>query len=113
MPGTLSEWHELEQLAIAPNQQVCGHLESANLGKIGMRVPVEAIGKQCFDFRAAKFPRWQAYAVQHNQLRLAFFGSRVAIAARHLPRLANQPVTDVNVEFGGHGAGRSGMISMT
>ena len=113
MPGALREWHKLDQLAIASNQQMCRYLESTNLGKIRMCVPVEAIGEQCFNFGAAKFARWQANSVQHNEARLAIVGSRIAVAARHLARLTNQATLAINIDFGGHGAGRSGMISMT
>ena len=113
MPCALLKRHELDEFAVAPYQQVRRHFEPANLVEKGVGIPVEAVGEQGFYFRTAKSARRKTDAMQHDQLRRRSIRASIAVTAGHLPGRSYQPAHDVNVEFGGHGAFRSGMISMT
>ncbi len=113
MPCTPLKRHELDELAVTSYEQVRGYFESTNLAEIGVRIPVQAVGEQGFDFRTTERARRKTDAMQHNQLRRRSIRASIAITARHLPGRTYQPALEVNVEFGGHGAFRSGMISVT
>ena len=63
MPGSPLEGHELHYFAIATDQQVRRHAQSANLIEVWMRIPIELVGKQFAHERPAEIPRGQTDAV--------------------------------------------------
>ena len=97
MPGTAGKWHKLNKLAIAANQQMRRNLQTTNLAKVGMGVPIEAIREQLFDFGTAKLTRRQADAVNNEQLGLGGAGSFVLVRACTLPGRLNQPAIGIDV----------------
>ena len=67
MPGASLARDELDQLAIAPDQEVRRNAQAADASEIGMGVRVEAIGEQPDDVVAAKLFRWQADGMDDDQ----------------------------------------------
>ena len=47
---------------------MCRHLELRNLGKIGMCVRIQLIGKQLHHARPTKLTWWQANCVNHGKV---------------------------------------------
>ena len=84
MPGAPGEWHKLDDVAIATNQQVCGHLDTADFPEVRMAVPIQAVLEQLFYLRPAEPPWGKTDAVQHNKLWLDSRGALVLIRARAL-----------------------------
>ena len=83
VPGALGERHELHQLAIAPDQKVCGDFDAAYRLEVRVRVPVEGIAEQCLDLRSPELTGRQADAVQDQQLGCRVRGTRIAVRAGH------------------------------
>src|SRR3972149_6538227 len=83
VPRALFARHELDQLTIAPDQEVRRHLAPRNPAVIRMRAWIEAIGEQLDDSRPAEFSRRQADVVDHQQLDHAAFGTLVAVGRRN------------------------------
>ena len=73
------------------------NLQTTNLAKVGMGVPIEAIREQLFDFGTAKLTRRQADAVNNEQLGLGSTGSFVLVRACTLPGRLNQPAIGIDV----------------
>ena len=72
------------------------YLKPANVVEIWMRLPVEAIRKQRFNFRPAELPRRQADSMHDNELRLAAIRASVTVAARYLAGRAYQTAGVIN-----------------
>lgn len=103
MPGTVGKWHKLNKLAIATNQQMRRNLQTTNLTKVGMGVPVEAVREQLLDFGTAKLAWWQADAVNNEQFRVSSTRSFVLVRACTLPGRLNQPAIGIDVVRSAHG----------
>jgi len=79
MPCSLRKWHELDDAAVAANQDVRGHFQVTNLGIVRMRIPIEIVGKKRFNFWSAELSWGQADAVNDDHRRLRTFRTRIAV----------------------------------
>lgn len=111
MPGPLGERHVLRDGAIPPDEQMRRYLDAANFRKIGVRIEVELVAKQCLDFIAPEMPRWQADAMQYDQVRFDTCRSRVPVGARTESRRRQQPRVSIDGKFLRQAQFSSGMIS--
>lgn len=68
MPRAQGAGHELQQLAVAADQQVGRHAQVANRCVVGMRVRIEPIRKQIDNAGSAEFSWRQADTVDNEQL---------------------------------------------
>ncbi len=84
MPGALIKGHELNDLAITPDQQMCRHLKLMNLGEVRMRIRRKLSQKKLLDIRAAKLAWWQADVVNDRERHLAM-GPRIEIRRGAMP----------------------------
>ena len=62
------ERHILYYLPIPMNQQVRGHPQSSERGKIGMHGGIKRVSEQRINPGAAEFARWQADAVDYDEI---------------------------------------------
>jgi len=67
MPGPLRAGYELDQGAIATNEEMCGHLESAQAFVVRVRSKIESIREQADYTLAAEFPGRQADVVNDQK----------------------------------------------
>ncbi len=95
MPGSHGKGHELDEFTITSNQQVRGNLQAANSGEVGMRIPVQRIGEQGLDLRAAEIARRQADTVDDQQFGNSPVRPVITVGARAQPGRRNQPAVDV------------------
>ncbi len=84
MPGALIKCHELNDLAITPNQQMRRHLKLMNFGKVWMHIRRKLSQKKLLDIRAAKLARRQADVVNDGERHLAI-GPRIEIRRGAMP----------------------------
>jgi hypothetical protein len=68
MPGTVIGTDKLQQLTLAPDEKVRGHLKTLNTFEVGVQVPVKLVGKQTLNSVALILSGRQADAVQHNHV---------------------------------------------
>lgn len=80
MPGAPAEWHELQHRAVTIDHQMGRDLQVANFCEVGMRVPVETIGKEFPDVRPTEFSRRQADAM--NEDKPGFDAGRTVVLIR-------------------------------
>ena len=98
MPGAIGEFDELSQAAVARHQQVRGHPQPADFGKIGVHIERQRIHEQPFYPRAAELSRRQADAVHDDQIRLDTRRPRVEIRRSDLPSAAHQSAFDIDLQ---------------
>ncbi len=79
MPGTRGDRYELQQAAVAPNEEVRGNTQSLNAFVIGMFLRIELIGKQLFHTWSAKLVRRQADGVNDHEVDSTAIGPLIAI----------------------------------
>ena len=91
VPCTPCERHKLNDAAVPTDQQVRRYLHATDLLKVWVRIPVQPVREQRFDFRSAEFAGRQADAVDDDHRRLCAIGSRVTIGAVAACRLLEQP----------------------
>ena len=99
MPGAQAARNELQQPAVAPDQEMGGDAQMPDLGVIGMRLRVEGAGKQPLDAVAAELSRRKGNGVDHDQLRRGALGSRIAVRRGHAKR-AGQPALGIQRRLG-------------
>lgn len=68
MPGPGLGVDELHNLTVAPNKEVTGDLNAAQVFEVGVSVPVQAVGKKRFDVWCAVLTWGQADGVNHHQI---------------------------------------------
>src|SRR5487761_984793 len=104
MPGAALERHELHQFAVAAYQQVRGYAQTLNRGEIGMGVRRQGSQEQMFNPGSAELARWQADAVDHQQINLGTCGALVAMGRGQLPGAADETGDPVPPRLYGRGA---------
>jgi hypothetical protein len=95
VPGTVMGGDELQQLAVASNQKVCGNPKPSELRKVRVSVAIEPIREKILDVVPTKLAGRQADVMHHQQANLGAFRARIEIAALSAPRLA-APASVVN-----------------
>ncbi len=68
MPGAIVAADKLPQAAISVDQKVGRNLNAANGLKVGVRVPVQPVGKESLDFVTAEHTGRQADGVDDDQV---------------------------------------------
>ena len=99
MPGAIGEFDELRQRAVARHQQVRGHAQLADFGKIRVHVGRQRIGEQPFDPGAAEFSRRQTDAVHDDQIRLDARRTRIEVWRSDLSGASHQPAFEIDPQF--------------
>lgn len=79
MPGSLREWHELDDSTVTPNEQVSRDLHPADFPEIRVRIPVEPVREQGLDLGTTEFAGRKADAVHDNHRRFRIVGPRILI----------------------------------
>lgn len=79
MPGTHTDWNELEDFSVAANQKMGRDLEFFERQKTGVRVKIELIKEQSNHRIATKLPGRKADSMKHNDLYLGAFRPGIAI----------------------------------
>jgi hypothetical protein len=104
MPGAQCARDELEQRAVAPNQEVRRDAYCRKLAKISVRVRVEAIGKQLDDGVPTELARRQRDVVNDQQRDALAFRPGIAIGRSDLRRRDDDPRSvDVQTARGSDG----------
>ena len=104
MPGAHCTRDKLEQQAVAPDQEVCGHAQSRKRAEIGARIRVEPIGKQLDDGVSAEVARRQRDVVNDQQRDALTFRPGIAIGRSDLRRRGDDPrPVDVQTARGSSG----------
>src|SRR5262249_3634922 len=110
MPCAVVDGDELQQLAVAPDDEVGRDLEAADRLEVRMRRPVERVREEPLDRVATVFAGWQADAVQHDEIDRRGLRAWAEVRRRHASRAT--PPARVPLH-GAHGAtlraARSGM----
>jgi len=95
VPGPVRKRHELNQRPVSANQEMRRHLESADTGKILVRVPVQPIHEQVLDLGPAELSGRQADTMDDQQIRLRTPGPVIAIGARAKSRLLDETIVGI------------------
>lgn len=95
MPGACRKRYELHQLAVAANQHMRRHLETANFLKVRMAIAVQPSAKQLLNRITTKLAGRQTDAVQDNELDFGTDRSRILVRASALPRRGQRTGTGV------------------
>ena len=90
VPRAFCAWHKLDQLAVAPDEEVGGHFHARDRGVERMRRRIEAVGKVLEDAGAAERARRQADVVDDEEVDRAGGGPLVAVGRRNEPYAFNQ-----------------------
>lgn len=91
MPGSLGNGHILDKAAVPANQKMSRDFAIRDLGKIGMLVGRQGIGKQSVYPRASELSGRQRDAMDDNEAGLTPGRALIAIRRFHLPRLKHEP----------------------
>ena len=70
MPGAVVATDKLPQFAIAADIKMRRYGQALYAFEIGVSVPVQLIGKQLLNLAAHVLARWQADAMQYDQINL-------------------------------------------
>jgi hypothetical protein len=95
MPRALLAGHELQQFAIAADQEVRRHAQLLELLKTLVLRRIEGVGEQAFDRVTAELARWQRNAVNHQQVNRATRRTLIAVRRDDAPGAA-QPAEGVD-----------------
>ena len=90
VPRALRARHELDQPAIAADEEVSGHFHARDRGVERMRRRIEAVGKVLDDAGTAERARRQADVVDDEEVDRAGGGPLVAVGRRNEPYAFNQ-----------------------
>lgn len=82
MPRTIQARNELDQMTIAPDEEVRGNPAVGNGGEVGMRRRVEAVGEEIGHGCSAKLARWQADGMDDEQAGSLARGPGIMIRTR-------------------------------
>ena len=108
VPRALSARHELDQLAVAADEEVRRHVEIPDRRVVRMRGGVEPVGEKFDDARAAKFSRRQADRVYDEEVHRAARRPRVAVGRGHVARALNESFgSETQLQEGTMGASNS------
>lgn len=88
MPGAAPERNELNDLPVAPHQEVGAYHQTPDLAEILVRVPIKLIQEQLLNLRPTELAGRQADPVHNDQLRIRIVRPLVLILRRALARLA-------------------------
>ena len=103
MPGALGKRHELDDCAITPNEKMRGYRHATDFSEVRVRVPVELVFEERFDFRAAKFSGRQADAMQDHRVEQRSGWTRIAIGTEALSCRLNQTRRRIDGIVASHG----------
>ena len=84
MPGSRLTRHELNELAVAADQEVRRNSQAGYCFEIRISRRIQAIGKQPRYFVAAETPWWKADTVNDNQLDAAALGTGITVGGGNL-----------------------------
>lgn len=90
MPGALGAGDELNQLAVAADEEVAGDFEIFDGFVVGMFARVEPVGEEIDHARPAELIRRQADVVDDDQLDRAALRARVEIGRGDVARALQQ-----------------------
>ena len=79
MPGTHSDWNELEDFSVATNEKMGRDFESFEREKTGVRVDIELIKEQSNHRIPTKLPGRETDSMKHNDLYLGAFRPGITI----------------------------------
>ena len=79
MPGPLPTWHELDQAAVAPDEEMGRNFQVPDFGIVRVCPCVEAIGEQRDDAVAVILAWRQADVVDDDEADIVWLRSRIAI----------------------------------
>ena len=79
VPCPVIATHKLPQRASAGNKEMRRNLQAANALEVGMRLPVELIGKEALDIAVAKLAGRQADGVDDDQVDQRAFRARAEV----------------------------------
>ena len=91
MPGAPAKRHELDQLAVAADEQMRGDLEARDLRKIGMHPRRKPAEKQLLNPRTAKFAGGQTDTMDNQEINRRTHRPVIAMGRRRLSRTAHKP----------------------
>ena len=98
VPGPQLGRHVLDELAVAPDEEMRGDGEPLDFPEEGMRLGIEPAEEEVVDPRAAEKSRRQRDVVDHDERDLLALGALVAMGRRHPARAGAHPgdVEEIN-----------------
>ena len=105
VPGAFVGGDELDEVAVAADEEMRRHAQPAQAFQPGMGAVVQRVQEQPGDFRPAELPGGQADVVQHEQRNLRARRPRVAVGGGQERNTRGRRQPAMTIQKQGHGKG--------